>query len=423
MKRIPGNNFIAESVKAVFIILIVSLNLHCPIDFNYEGEYHDEYITAGDNTGGGITDDSTLLDSTFGTGGIVNYSLNASIRGIALQNDSKIVLSCTNTTSNTNYLVRFNTDGTLDSSYGSADKTVSISGNLFIQPDNNVIIAGGIVEISAYRYDTNGIPDTSFNMGAFDYFSCIKTMQYDGKLLLAGVELIPAVPMVSDQSYNAIVARYNTDGTIDTSFDTDGVTTAVTSGSGNQISPVAIKTNGGSNYLICTKTPITGSAPTSYLAVKLLSNGSLDTTFNGTGILTLNINITEYPYFQDFNIQPDGKLVIIYNGTASETAIAIRYNTDGSQDTTFLASNIGHVDKSCILSDGRMLLLGSGGIIRLNYDGTKDSTFGGDGRIFIYGTGLGGFIIGSDNKIISYYNTTDQNGNTIISLLRFNPQP
>jgi uncharacterized delta-60 repeat protein len=224
-------------------------------------------------------------------------------------------------------------------------------------------------------------------------------LQTDGKIIIVG----------EFTGYNGYVrnriARLNTNGTIDTTFNPG-------TGPGNAVYDIAIQTDG-KIIIVGNFTSYNGIAR-SYIT-RINSNGSLDTTFNpGTGA---NSPI------QTISIQSDGKIIIgggfsTYNGTAKSNVA--RLNIDGSLDVTFNSSANLTVRSTLIQPNGKIIIGGNfttcngisrNGIARLNADGTLDTGFN-------PGTGTSGVFcisIQTDGKIIigggfTSYNGTARNG-------------
>ena len=71
--------------------------------------------------------------------------------------------------------------------------------------------------------------------------------------------------------------------------------------------------------------------------VRWNSDGMLDTTFDGDGVVTLDPGVGFDAYGRSVTVQPDGKLLVtgeVYNGSDYDL-LANRFNTDGSLDTGF----------------------------------------------------------------------------------------
>ncbi len=147
------------------------------------------------------------LDPTFGTNGIVTTKFNgmpSSARDIALQSDGKIIILGYASLGEEQYakvLTRYNSNGTLDTSFGvngiSPIEVASFSGmKIALQPDGKLIVGGSSGgDFAVVRYNSNGTLDTSFGtngMGVIDLFSESRqspadlAIQPDGKIVMVG---------------------------------------------------------------------------------------------------------------------------------------------------------------------------------------------------------------------------------------------
>ncbi|WP_175455537.1 T9SS type A sorting domain-containing protein [Winogradskyella thalassocola] len=309
------------------------------------------------------------LDTIFNIGSGVNASVNS----IIMQDDGNIFINGYFTNYNgvsVNNFIRLNTDGSLDSSFNASNEVISGEASIAIQNDGKVIFGGYVVASSFSRYltrlNTDGNLDVSFNVGygANSFISDI-AIEEDGKVIISG-----AFTNYNNMTSNNI-ARLNTDGSLDPSFNVDTVTL------GN-INNIAIQEDGkviisgyflNSNYFY-----------TDYLT-RLNADGSLDTSFNvGTGA-TNSID--------DIVIQEDGKIIITgffdgFNGV-SMNGIA-RLNADGSLDTSFDIGTgaSGRIFSIGMQDDGKIIIGGyfsdfngtsTNDLARLNTDGSLDTSF------------------------------------------------
>jgi uncharacterized delta-60 repeat protein len=187
-----------------------------------------------------------FLDQGFGIHGKVDQPMEMSgaavpmdVCGVALQSDGKIVVAGTVTTSDqTRYfgLMRFNSDGTLDSGFGNhgldafAFAGNDVASSLVIEPDDKIVVAGyflslGMSSFEVARYTKNGAPDSSFGNGAGyvttdfhniggvgDANANSVALQPNGKIVAAG-----DFTNATGNSYFAL-ARYNSDGSLDATF-------------------------------------------------------------------------------------------------------------------------------------------------------------------------------------------------------------
>ncbi len=175
------------------------------------------------------------------------------------------------------------------------------------------------------RYNTNGSLDTSFDgdgkvTTAFGGLSQVfaVALQGDGKIVAAGVTFSPFLEAFA-------LARYNTDGSLDTSFDGDGKLTTDFGGMGDAASGVAIQADG---KIVAAGA---GGPLNDFALARYNDNGSLDTSFDGDGRLTTDFG--GFDRANDVVLQADGRIVAA--GTGAERFALARYNTGGSLDPTF----------------------------------------------------------------------------------------
>lgn len=355
------------------------------------------------------------LDTSFNTGS----GPNNSIEDIVIQDDGKIIIGGGFTSYNsvsTNRIARLNTDGSLDTSFNvGSGFNYTGSGNsdmpIVIQDDGKIIISGdftsynGIDSNYIIRLNTDGSIDTSFNTGTGANNMIIKiTLQDDGKVIIGG----------SFTSYNGIsinrIARLNTDGSIDTSFD-------VGTGADSAIFKINIQ-NDGKVFIGGYSTSYNGISTTGI--VRLNTDGSLDTSFNTSNEVLSG--------FAEIAIQDDGKVVFGGYSASSFSRYLARLNTDGSLDTSF---NFGYgannfINDIAIQDDGKVIIGGaftsynnisSNNIVRLNIDGSLDTGFNYTGVT----VSVGNIVIQDDGKIIIAGFFSSYNGISARRIARLNP--
>ena len=302
------------------------------------GDY--DFLLARLNTDG-------TLDTSFGTGGMVitRASTGADrIYSLAAQPDGKILAGgYTNNGSNFDFaLVRYLANGSLDTSFdtdgivttpiGTAD---DIGWHVLVQGDGKIILTGESnngtnTDFAAVRYSSTGALDATFGtggkvvttIGTGNEIAYSSALQSDGKIILAGYAF-----MTND---DFALVRYNSNGTLDTTFDTDGkVTTTIGTGT-DRVHDVLIQPDGKilvGGYMV-------GS---DFALARYNTNGSLDTTFDTDGRVTTPIG-TGTDRIYSIALQTDGKIIAagysITTGTADDFAIA-RYTAAGALDTTF----------------------------------------------------------------------------------------
>jgi uncharacterized delta-60 repeat protein len=356
------------------------------------------------------------LDTSFDGDGMVTPPF--SLQSVAIQTDGKIVVAGADSSGpQASFdLVRYNTDGSLDTSF-SGDGTVTTGfgfaeagtfTSVALQADGKIVAVGahatilGASNICIARYNTDGSPDTSFSGdgelitqfgGTFAGANDV-AIQADGKIVIVGVS-------VSGDNGSFGVARFNTDGSFDTSFSSDGRLTTDFGSGGEGASAMAIQADG--------KIVVAGNSNGDIALARYNANGSLDTSFSSDGKLTTAVGSSS-DVASDVAIQADGKIVVAgasYDGSNNDFAI-IRYNANGSLDTSFsgdgkLTTDIGSFDNTAygvaIQVDGKIVAAGNG-LARYNANGSLDTTFSGDGKL----TGsfaANGLAIQADGKIVT----------------------
>jgi len=392
------------------------------------------------------------LDPTFGVGGKVMTDFNHSTdwaNAVAIQPDGKFVVVGTtykqNDFSDEDFAVaRYNTDGTLDSSFGSGGKVhtdfpglAAVPSSVLLQPDAKILVVGGayplftfLGNIEMVRYNSNGNLDRSFGdngivttvLDAGSYANAV-VQQSDGKIIVAGTLFVDVV--IGDQSdTDFVLVRYNRNGSLDTTFGNGGVVSTDFFGKEDDAFSVLLQPDG--------KIVAVGSAndPASYYdfaAVRYLNNGTIDETFGNSGTVTTDFGDQNFDRARSAVLLPNGKIIaagfaISQGGGVQNFAVA-RYTKDGVLDNGF--SNDGKQQitfDNCCQSANQVLLQPDGKIItvgyantedsdsdfllaRLNPNGSLDSTFGVAGKVRTsFGDlngGANGAALQQDGKIVA----------------------
>ncbi|MFI0377516.1 MAG: DUF4347 domain-containing protein, partial [Candidatus Thiodiazotropha sp.] len=351
------------------------------------------------------------LDTSFGGGdGIatptVTYSADA--KGV-LQNDGKIVVAGTEYPGTDYHVARINTDGTLDTTFGGGDGLVSIDfghidyfSDIQIRTDGSIVLAGAAS--NGTRYDvgiaqltTSGDLDTSFGGGdgkstySFDINNDSAhslVIQSDGKLLVTGT---------LSSSNDIFLARFNADGTLDTSF---GSGTGYVTASGlipNATLSLALHPNG---------TILLGSSSGSeFTTLNYNADGTLNTAFGGgDGIVVTSLGTATS---HDLVVRPDGSFVL--TGMVDGDTTLVAYNEDGSIDTSFnplntLGGNPTFVeDGAAVLLDADVEIYDAELSALDNFDGaslTLTRNGGANAEDLFSATGTLGSIDGASGNIV-----------------------
>ncbi len=343
------------------------------------------------------------LDPTFGTGGMATTDINHSTdiaNAVAVQADGKLVVVGQtykqNDFSNEDFVVtRYNPDGTLDTTFGRGGKVrtdfpglAAVPSSVVIQPDGKIVVAGGAFPLFTFagnfevvRYNPNGSLDRSFGNGGIvtttfpegSYASDV-ALAPDGKIIAAGTVFVDFIPGESSNTDFAL-ARYNPDGSPDTTFGNGGQVSTDFVGLEDDAFSVLIQPDG--------KIVAVGSAnnPATYYdfaAVRYLSNGTIDTTFGVAGKVSTDFGDQNFDRARSAVLQPNGSIVaagfaISQNGGVQNFAVA-RYTSSGILDATFSGDGKTQIDfGDCCQSANKVLLQSDGKIVTVGYANTEDS--------------------------------------------------
>ncbi len=238
-------------------------------------------------------------------------------------------------------MVRYNTDGSLDTSFGGDGiVTTALSPRedycfgVVVQGDGKIVVAGysnNGIDTSLVRYNTDGSLDTSFDGDGIvitpsTAYAWGMALQADGKIVVTGEGFDGA-------KGNFAVLRYDPDGSLDTSFHGDGkVMTRL--GLGEDFAKgVAIQPDGRIVVAGCSQ----NGSRRDFALVRYNTDGSLDTSFGGDGIVTTAVGSSNYTA-KGVALQADGRIVVtgqVYNWGTDSDFVVVRYNPDGSLDTSF----------------------------------------------------------------------------------------
>lgn len=302
------------------------------------------------------------LDNSFGTGGRVetDFDANSTDEGAftaAMQPDGKIIaagyVSLMSQGPGYFALARYNTDGSLDATFGAGGK-VSTSilqkphyiQDIVIAPDGKIIAGGWFYyspqsnwQTALIRYNPDGSLDTSFGSGGIvitllgngsnDYnITNSVALQPDGKIVTGG----SYYPFGSFMAFDMTFRRYNTDGSLDASF----------AGGGQMVIP-SLFSEGINAVAVLPDDKIlgAGSSGTSSMAdivlLRLNSDGSSDNSFAQNGRATTSLDVMDSAVAMA--AQPNGKITVTGLSRSSPGGPALAavaaYNADGSLDTSF----------------------------------------------------------------------------------------
>jgi uncharacterized delta-60 repeat protein len=304
------------------------------------------------------------------------------VRGLAVQADGKAVMAgfgIENTTTGTDFmLVRHLRDGGLDSSFGSGGRVFTAFGNaggsdeahaVAVQPDGKILVAGSSdqgasgYDFALARYNADGTLDSSFGAGGRVTTSFgvgadkayALLLQPDGKIVIGGTSNQGAT------GNDFALARYNADGTLDNSFGNGGkVLTAIGSdGAGESVYALALHTEAGVARIVA----VGGEGD--FIAAAYGASGALDVSF-GSGGLVQHLFGSVTGAARGVVVTADNQLVLA--GHRDHDFAAVRLQANGTPDSSFgnggrtvVAVSLDNWDEATALvrqADGRLLMGG-----------------------------------------------------------------
>lgn len=364
------------------------------------------------------------LDATFGENGRLTISLAGDSFGwaVAQQADGKLLIGGATDVAGTGAdfaIIRLNANGTRDNSFdGDGVATIDFAGfddiasSFAVQPDGKIITAGfadvGAVNIeydfALARLNADGTPDLTFNGngrvtldvgGSDDYIV--------GVVLLGNGQIVVAGSSDVNGDYDAVFARFNANGSLDTNFGTSGTTLVDSSANGSQDQPfwLTVQPLDG-KFIACGP-----NVPTPYnatngqmLAVRVNTGGTVDTGFGTNGVALVPTGTTLGAALSCVAM-PDGTTVLAgFDGDPGSADLSLaRLTSNGALDMTFGTNGLASPDLGgteviqtiILLADGKLGVTGLTATVDDNIpsdmflaridpvDGSLDTTFGNEG--------------------------------------------
>lgn len=323
-----------------------------------------------------------VLDPVFGGDGIVTTDLGANFDdlayAIAMQPDGKIVVagSTYDGVGNKMCILRYRADGSLDPAFSTDGKLIIDFGgpddaarSIIIMGDGSIYVGGYRMEevtatmyrrnFAAVRVTTTGVLDAAFGgdgtvatLFATDRHASGFSMgvQTDGKVIMAGYSYVG-----TSANYQYALVRYNTDGSLDNSFDGDGMLLVPTGTSLGEAYGIQIQ--------IDNKIVIAGKAyegfDTDFSLIRFSENGVLDNTFGTGGIVQVTYGTGEEEAFTGLAMEWDGGIVATgYKGNGSDReTVIMRFLSNGSLDAAFGTGGKVNSDFSVEADQGNAVLV------------------------------------------------------------------
>ena len=365
-----------------------------------------DFVAAGGPVGW-LTAEGTLLPSFDPTSA---STMSGAVTAIARQSDGRLLVggSIGNSFGTGSNLVRFNADGSVDTSFAPSPnsnvRAIAVQGDGKIIVGGNFTTMGGVARERIARLNADGTLDTAFDLRANGTVVTIQVFG-SGKILIGGLFTTLQPSGAESATSRTYLAQLNSDGTLDTAFNAsvNGAVNVVTLQSDAKILI-------GGNF-----TAIGGTTRT-YMA-RLNEDGSLDASFTGLANNTV----------LDIAVESDGRILVGGNFTgiqdnASASVVSHAYlarlTSTGALETSFAPSPSAAVNVIKLQSDGRILVAGSfsffrpdlnadpffhAGLARLNADGSIDAGFnpipdGAISAIAVFSDGT--FAVGGNHSLL-----------------------
>jgi len=265
-----------------------------------------------------------------------DIGLYAKARAVALQPDGKIVVAGRAGSINQSdfALVRYHPNGKPDNTFGIGGIVITSITNFFtqitdlvIQSDGNIVVVGELGPfVTVARYHTDGSLDFPFSFrGGPAFFSSPGRIvqQTDQKIVVTGVCIVNSEPQFC-------LLRYNPDATIDGTFDEDGIVITHFETTAGAARDIAIQPDG---KIVVAGESFQNGGVIPALA-RYNTDGSLDTSFDGHGKLTTPNSLQLQT--NALALQADGKILVAGSSFGLVQSISLtRYDSDGSLDETF----------------------------------------------------------------------------------------
>jgi uncharacterized delta-60 repeat protein len=383
-----------------------------------------------------------MLDTGFGSNGTVITDLGSpSDTGVnlVLQPDGKIVLAGTaqldssNPNNRTSILVRYNSDGTLDTTFGTNGKVATVVGGpVALQTDGKLIVGGGMSGgIGLARYAANGTLDNTFGTNGvvsvwqndnsnFRFSFGDLVIQPDGKIVVIGIQ-----EAIGGNHVYCVIARFQGNGALEENSRAFFDESNFPESERNYCKAVALQPDG--------KIILSGHAEPNFTGMAIIlgrlksgSTSSFDPTFGTNGHGTV---VTPIASFRHGNgalaVQADGKIDLAGTTYAdqnnnNENLALVRYNSNGTLDNTLGGNGIVITDLGnnevgndlAVQADGKIIVAGKSYsntssdflLVRYNANGTLDSSFANSGKAILDLGGSDsaeGILLQPDSKILA----------------------
>ncbi len=344
-----------------------------------------------------------------------------------MQPDNQILVVAYNTVDFNSTVFRFDANGVLDPSFGNsgyADLDFGAA-NIRLLDNGQFIVAGEYFDST--RLNDDGSVDATYGDGGYSQPDVV------GDTYSHALEILPSGQLqfvgrnYDGQFDDMTVARVNADGSLDTTYGTNGFYT-IDTGANETAFGLVIDADGSSFVLgewnDYSGQFVGGETVQDFAVAKLTPAGILDTSFGGDGFVTTGVVGSYAVGDSAFGVveQADGKIIVggSLNFQNQGDVALVRYLADGSVDTTYgdrgvaiidIGNEIGYEFDVTMQADGKVIVAGpttidfdnSFAVARVNTDGTLDNTFGTNGTAVVSANGniyATAVVVQNDGKIV-----------------------
>lgn len=368
------------------------------------------------------------LDPLFGSGGVViNDAYTSTAADLAILSDGKILVAGY---LNTITLRRYNPDGTPDTTFTPANTGVygGVS-SMVVQTDQKILVVGISTSLTGFiiRFNPDGTLDANFGTGGIVNTSFYNITKI--KVSTTNKIIIGAVTRVGTSDYFSI-ARYNANGSLDTTFNSNGILTFPTIYSFPKIADIQIDSS--NKIIACGSYHFSSNYYSSFATDNFLcrvnDNGTLDNTFSDDGMLIVDMGTYNSEKFNESNaiiLKSNGSILIagtkgtdpssgrnfaLYevnsNGILTSPSMPLQFNVVSNKSDIARCMVVDNIGKIVLAGkSGNGSLQNSFSLLRLNSDYTVDNTFGNSGVVTTFSelndNRLYNIAIQPDNKIVA----------------------
>lgn len=342
------------------------------------------------------------IDPTFGQNGTTPPDFDAAATAVVVAGDGKIVVL--GQTQVGYEIRRYHANGSPDATFGDQGQVAATFGddtvvvNLAVLGDGRIVVGGSSEQssLSVARFNPDGSPDSTFSEDGLTEFALGLTV---ADMAVRGNSVV----VVGTAGTDVVVVRLNADGNLDQSFDGDGLATTPL-GADARAGGVALQTDG--------KIVVTGFGGGELTLLRYRADGSLDPTFDGDGVVSAGLPGATFAGSQVAVDGNSGQLVVtadsftVHNSYADwdhgqEFFNLFRFNGDGSPDAgfgtagqvsrsawrSFVAADKGNTQDVVLQSDGKILVggnsYGTALVTRYHPDGALDLGYGNGGSAVV----------------------------------------